>query len=215
MPPPDLQRAIREYAELEVQISQLVCERLHWVCAACEKPCCRADVCRQAVESWWLREVSRHVHGKWWPDDWQSRDECIAMTDRGCMLKAGRPMICRSFVCDRYAEAYGSLWEAAFFSFVGDLFWEIGQLSSRVHLEDLDEDRAPRYAGKIAERTAEGARLLQLARRLLDDGVGEREKHRVLLELLCRVPRCFRATTRRALLARLHEAGAEDKGRTP
>jgi len=215
MPPPDLPRAIHEYAELERQIDQLVSERLDWVCAACEKRCCRPDVCRQVVESWWLREVSRHVHGKWWPDDWQSRKECIAMTDRGCMLEAGRPAICRSFVCDRYTEAYGGLWEAAFFSFAADLPWEVGQVSHRVHVENMDEEDFPRYAARIAERVAEGRRLLQLARRLLDDGVREAEKHRVLLELLCRVPRCFRASTRRALLARLEAAGPGDNGKTP
>ncbi len=215
MPPDDLPRAIRQYAELEMEINQAVSERLHWVCAACEEPCCRPDVCRQVVESWWLREVSRHVHGKWWPDDWQSRDECIAMTDRGCMLEAGRPAICRSFVCDKYTEAYGGLWEAAFFSFAADLTWEVGQVSHRKHLEELDEEDFPRYAAKIAERAAEGRRLLRLGKRLLDDGTEEGEKHRILLKLLCRVPRCFRATTRHALLARLRQAGAEDNGKTP
>ena len=209
MPSPDLKKALGEYAELEMEIGRLVVERLYGVCAGCEKPCCRPDVCRQVVESWWLREVSRHVHGTWWPDDWESRDRCIALTDRGCLLEAGRPMICRSFVCDKYTEAYGSLWEAALFSFLADLLWEVGQLSSRVHLEDLKEAAAPKYAAKIAARIAEGRRLLEWARRLGDDAVGEKEKHRILLRLLCHVPRCFRATTRRALLARLDTPDAE------
>ena len=42
----DLARAIRDYAELEMQIGRLVRERHHGACASCEKPCCRADVCR-------------------------------------------------------------------------------------------------------------------------------------------------------------------------
>ena len=204
----DLARAIRDYAELEIEIDQLVRERDHGACARCEKPCCRADVCRQVVESWWLREVSRHVHGAWWPDDWETRDECIAMTETGCMLKAGRPVICSSFVCDRYVEAYEGLWEAAFVSFVSDLLWNVAQLTGRVHIEQLAEDDAPRYLDRIVERVATGRRRLDEARRLLDDGTDDLTKHRVLLGLLCEMPRSFRATTRRALLARLDGVGA-------
>ena len=198
-----IRQAVAEYAELDVEIGRMISERLSGVCADCDKPCCRADVCQQAVESWWLRQVSEHVHGKWWPDDWETWTDCIAMTASGCMLAAGRPVICRSFVCDFYTEAYGSLWEAAFVSFVSDLTWEVGQLSNRVHVEQLEEDDAPKYVDRIAERIAEGRRLFELAKRLLDEGVDEVGKHRILLELLCRMPRCFRATTRRALLSRL------------
>ena len=204
MLPDLLTQAVADYAELDMEIGAVISRRLAGVCAACEKPCCRPDVCQQAVESWWLRTVSRHVHGRWWPDDWETRNECIAMGDSGCMLAAGRPVICRSFVCDHYTEAYRDLWEAALVSFVSDLPWEIGQLSGRVQLEGLDEDDVPKYLDRIVERIATGRRLFELAKRLVEPDVDEVAKHRILLELLCHVPRCFRATTRRALLARLN-----------
>lgn len=160
-------------------------------------------MCRQAVESWWLRQVSEHVHGKWWPDDWETRDQCIAMTAAGCMLRAGRPIICPSFICDHYTEAYRDLWEAVFISFVSDLPWEIGQLSSGVHLEQIEEDDFPRYADKIAARVAAARRQFELAKRLLDDGADELTKHLITLRLLCESPRFLRAATRRAILAHL------------
>jgi hypothetical protein len=203
MPSTDLQESIAQYAELDIEIGRLIAERLYHVCAQCPKPCCRPDVCQQAVESWWLRQVSEHVHGKWWPRDWPARDDCIAMTDSGCMLKAGRPAICRSFVCDKYTEAYGSLWEAVALSFLADLAWEVGHLSGRASLETLDEEDAPKHADRIARRIAAGRRQLELAKRLLDDEVSELAKHRIALRLLCEVPRVLRATTRRAILARL------------
>jgi len=206
LPNAALRKAIADYAELELEIDRLVKGRLSDVCANCEKPCCRPDVCEQAVESWWLREVSRHVHGRWWPDDWQAARQCVAMTETGCLLTAGRPLICRSFVCDHYVEAYGDLWEAVFFSFVADLLWEVSQLSSRVSLETLEADEAPKYAEAIARRIAVGRRQLDLAKRLLDPAVDRMEKHRITLRLLCEVPRFLRATTRRAILARLDES---------
>lgn len=206
MPTSGLRQAVAAYAELDTEIGRLIDQRMHAVCAECPKQCCRADVCRQAVETWWLRQVSRHVHGKWWPDDWRTRDECIAMTPTGCLLEAGRPAICRSFVCDRYTEAYGSLWEAVFYSFLSDLTWEVGQVSNRVHLEQIDEDDFPRYAERIGERVAAGRRQLELGRRLLDDDASDLEKHRITLRLLGEVPRFWRATTRRAVLARLDGA---------
>jgi hypothetical protein len=199
----EMDHAIAQYAELDREVGRLIDERLHHVCAACPKPCCRPDVCRQVVECWWLRRVSQHVHGTWWPDDWETRHECIAMTDDGCLLQAGRPVICRSFVCDKYTEAYGSLWEAVGLSFLADLMWEVGQLSGRVHLEEMDEDDFPKYAGKLADRLAAGRRQLDLAKRLLDDDASDLARHAIALRLLCETPRFLRATTRRAILARL------------
>jgi len=199
----EMDHAIAQYAELDREVGRLIDERLHHVCAACPKPCCRPDVCRQVVECWWLRRVSEHVHGTWWPDDWETRHECIAMTESGCLLQAGRPVICRSFVCDKYTEAYGSLWEAVAFSFLADLMWEVGQLSGRVHLEQIDEDDFPKYAGKLAERLAAGRRRLDLAKRLLDDDASDLARYAIALRLLCETPRFLRATTRRAILARL------------
>lgn len=203
----DIEQLIAEYAELDIEIGRAIADRRLAACGRCVKPCCRPDVCRQVLESFWLRRVSEHVHGRWWPDDWETRDDCIAMTPSGCLLAAGRPAICRSFVCDFYTEAYGSLWEAAFVSFVSDLTWEVGQLSHRVHIEQLEEGDLPKYADRIAERIADGRRLFERARHLLDDGIDELARHRILLELLCRMPRCFRATTRRALLTRLEHHG--------
>ena len=199
----ELQQAVAEYAELDMEIGRLVAERFYDVCAACRKRCCKPEVCEQALDSWWLRQVSEHVHGKWWPDDWEGLDECVAMTAEGCLLQAGRPIICRSFVCDRYVEAYADIWEVIFYSFISDLPWEVGQLSSRVGIETLGPDNAPRYAGKILHRLAEARGLLAEAKGLLDPSAGEGDKHRIALKLLAAVPRFLRATTRRALLVRL------------
>jgi hypothetical protein len=176
---------------------------MHGVCAACLKPCCKPEYCHNAVESWFLRQVSRHVHGKWWPQDWEHSRTCIAMTDRGCLLRAGRPVLCRSFVCPDYAAAYRDVWEVLYYSFLSDLMWEVGQLSSRVHLDCLPAERAPRYAKQLAARIAEGRRLMARAAGLMAPALGEPARHRIALELLAAMPRFFRASTRQAVLDRL------------
>lgn len=199
----ELDRAIVEYADIEMEVALLVDGRMNHVCATCRKPCCRADVCAQAIECWFLLQVSRHVHGKWWPDDWQSRKDPFAMTEKGCLLKAGRPLICRSFVCDAYAAAYGSLWEAVFLSFASDLLLAAGQITHGVNVESLDEAKAPAYASRLLAKLAEARQQLDLSKRLLDPAATELDKHRVAMKLLCLAPRCFRATMRRAILDRI------------
>ena len=203
MVPPKLKETIACYAALEQQIGSLVARRSTVACARCQKVCCRADVGQQILQSWWLREVSRQVHGKWWPDDWETRQQCVALTDSGCMLKAGKPMICWSFVCDQYVEVYHDLWDAAFYSFLADLLWEVGQLTKKLHLEYATEEQALTHVNKITARVAWGRELLEEARHLVDGTLDEVGRHKLLLSLLCRVPRFFRATTQRSLLSRL------------
>ncbi len=203
MIPDSLKEPIARYAALEQDIGALVAKRSAVACARCEKVCCRPDVGQQVLQSWWLTEVSRHVHGKWWPDDWETAEQCVALTGNGCMLTAGKPMICWSFVCDLYTEVYSDLFDAAFYSFLADLLWEVGQLTKKLHLEYATEQDALKHAEKITERVAWGRALLDEARGLKDGSLDEVGRHRLLLSLLCRVPRFFRATTQRALLARL------------
>jgi hypothetical protein len=206
----ELDLAIAEYADLEMAVAGLIDGRMNHVCAACRKPCCRADVCAQAVECWFLLQVSRHVHGKWWPDDWRSRKDPFALSAGpwgplrgGCLLKAGRPLICRSFVCDAYVASYDSLWEAVLMCFASDLLWQAGRITATVSVESLDEDRAAAYAGKLRRKLDDARKQLDLAMMLMDPAATELDKHRVALKLLCLVPRCFRATMRRAILDRL------------
>ena len=203
MVPPELKETIARYVRLEQDISALVVQRSTVACARCPKICCRPDVGQQALESWWLREVSRQAHGRWWPDDWRTRQQCVALTDSGCMLTAGKPMICWSFVCDLYTEVYDDLWDAAFYSFLADLLWEVGQLTRRLHLEHATEQDALTHARTIDARVTWGRRLLDEARGLVDGSLDEIGRHQLLLSLLCRVPRFFRATTQRSIMARL------------
>ena len=203
MPPRGIEKAIGEYAELEMEIDGLVRRRMGPVCAACRKVCCRPEVCRQSLESWWLRRVSRRVHGKWWPDDWQTRDGCVALTDAGCLLRAGRPTFCRSFACGRYVRAYRDVWEVVFYSFVSDLLRQTVQLTGRLDLEYMTAAQARPHAATIAARLAAARELLAEAKRLIDPAEAEAEKHRVALKLIVAMPAILRHTTRQAILSKL------------
>jgi hypothetical protein len=206
MTPQALQTAVADYAALEMEIDRLNRAKFAGLCAACRKPCCRADVCRDALESWWLRQVSRHVHGTWWPDDWRTRAEPIALGETGCLLKAGRPLICRSFFCESFLTPCRDVWEVVFYSFLSDLLSDAARLTSSVSLEQLDEADAPDYAPKIAERIERARRLLAVGMGLIEPGRPETDKCRIALSLLCHVPRFLRAVPRRAILARIEAA---------
>jgi hypothetical protein len=194
---------IGRYAELEMEIHRLVSARLGHVCKGCKKPCCRPEICREVVESWWLRNVSEHAHGRWWPEDWETAQRCIAIGSGGCILKAGRTGLCRSFVCDKYTQAYGDVWEAVFYSFAADLLMDVGALASGKSIEAMGEKAILAKADRIAERIERAHGLLAEAMALIDPAVGQAAKGRVALKVLAAVPRCLRATTQRAILGRV------------
>ena len=212
MSPEPVRAAIRKYAELERQVIHLVTARLTpAACANCDKPCCagRADICREAVRSWWLRQVSRSVHGKWWPDDWQSRAEPIALTDEGCLLEAGRPLICHWYYCRRFLEPCEDIWELIVYSFVSELPNFALRPSSRVDVTALDAAGVRRRIGVIAARIDDAARLLETAKRLLGPGASAEDRHRTALELICAHPGFLRPIARRALLRKLRTFGRD------
>ncbi|MBM4153245.1 MAG: hypothetical protein FJ220_06970 [Kiritimatiellaceae bacterium] len=80
------------YAELERGVQELVQATCSSTCALCTSCCCRADICEEALESPFLRELHQQ-------DDLLS-DRYGFLTESGCSLPQGRPPICYEFFCD-------------------------------------------------------------------------------------------------------------------
>ena len=88
------------YAGLETRVGRLMNNACGPVCAACPKICCRAEMCRESVESPFLSLVRNRAKAKpAWSDEhgWLGPD--------GCRLSLGRPPVCYEFLCPAILKA--------------------------------------------------------------------------------------------------------------
>jgi hypothetical protein len=92
-----LKHLIKEYAELERGVQELVSAQCREGCELCTACCCRADLCEEALESPFLCAV----HGL----DKLDSDRYGFLTETGCALKIGRPPVCYEFFCDELQAA--------------------------------------------------------------------------------------------------------------
>jgi len=213
-----IQAALDRHVELERQIDRLCLAKFAGACIACGGKCCRANHSSLTIQSWWLRNVSMRAHGKWWPDDWQSRTGCAAQGPAGCVLKAGRPTYCWSWLCEPLLAECADLWQVIFHVFISELPAELAQLTPTMDLLQLDEASVAANLPLITQRLEEAHRLLAEARTLIDPVAGELDKHRTALHLLCRMPRILHGLARQAMLDRIagrqQDFSSRDAGET-
>jgi len=201
--PESLQHAADRYIELEREIDRLVPQACYQACRECEGKCCRAGMANQTIRTWWLREISVRVHGTWWPGDWEGRAGCVALTERGCLLTAGRPINCRIWYCQPWLDACRGPWEALFCAFLCELLPRTVRLGPQLSLLDLTEADGPRHARLIARRIEDAHELLGRARTLVDDAADEGMRLRVAFELVLGNPGMLQPALCERLLADL------------
>ncbi len=201
-----LATAIDRYARMEMRIGDLMPPTFAEGCATCDCPCCRPECGDEILASWWLKTVSEHVHGRWWQAPGRDRYPCRALGEAGCILRAGRPVICRSYHCEALAERCGDLWELLRFACLSELTGWVGQLSSRVRLDAIEVGDAPTYLETIHERLDAADRVLSLCERLADEAQSETIRHRAALEVICENPTLLRPIVCRRVLYLLGEA---------
>jgi hypothetical protein len=198
-----VQAALDRQVELEREIDRLCLAKFAGTCGACGGKCCRANHSALTVESWWLRNVSMRAHGKWWPDDWKSRTGCAAQGPAGCLLKAGRPTCCWSWLCEPLLAECIDLWQVIFHVFVSELPAELTRLTPTLDLLQLDQAGVAENLPLITQRLEEAHRVLAEAKTLIDPAASELDKHRTALHLLCLMPHLLHPLARQAMLDRI------------
>lgn len=82
------------YISIEKEILKKIREITHPICAACRKRCCEEKMCRESIESPFLRHLVDLQHLQYdCQKGWIGRD--------GCRLNYGRPPVCHEFFCNR------------------------------------------------------------------------------------------------------------------
>ena len=93
MPCPEIHSVLDQYRDLESRTASLMQGVCGQLCRACTASCCRVEICREALQSPFLRAVQGTSTDF---DDGLGFRGC-----NGCTLKAGRPPVCHAYVCHR------------------------------------------------------------------------------------------------------------------
>lgn len=97
----DCSHAIIQYYFIEKKIQKSISSICAVFCNKCDTLCCREDICRESIDSYWLNLV------------WQTHDHDISnydkrkgwLTSNGCQLFAGRPPVCYEYFCNKIRNA--------------------------------------------------------------------------------------------------------------
>jgi hypothetical protein len=117
------EKLLDEYRSIELRVGKLMTQICAPYCRVCPTPCCRLDICKEAVESPFLLAV----HGAGISFD--AKNGYLGCS--GCRLKVGRPPICHAFVCDRIMNDQKEDLHRYAIDCVGELMTYIGKRSWR------------------------------------------------------------------------------------
>ena len=112
-----------EYRSIEKRVGTLMSLICAPYCRVCPTPCCRLDICKEAVESPFLLAV----HGA--GISFHAKDGYLGCS--GCRLTVGRPPICHAFVCDRIMNDQQNDLHRYAIDCVGELMTYIGKRAWR------------------------------------------------------------------------------------
>ena len=80
---------------IEGVLQQIISTQTAESCSKCDNVCCNVDICRESIESDFLRFILG-------PEITKYRDDTgWHMSGTGCRLKFGRPLICYEYLCSK------------------------------------------------------------------------------------------------------------------
>jgi hypothetical protein len=121
--PPAIAAILESYRRFEKKVSRVMQGLCAPFCQVCPTPCCRVEICREAFDSPFLRQVHQTT---------QPFDAKLGYLGcNGCTLTTGRPPICHAFVCDRIMTSQPSDERRYAIDCLGDLVGFLGKRAWR------------------------------------------------------------------------------------
>jgi hypothetical protein len=164
---PELKHILNEYGAFETEVIAFTTELLMPWCRGCEGDCCKAECCRESLESSFLSLLlSKH------PPHTPFSDSEGWLTKTGCALTIGRPPVCYEFLCDRILDARPTLLYRYAMDILSKLMSHVGQKAVGCsHLvEILDpSDLSAINSDSFDQRLAEARAALQVVKSILAD----------------------------------------------
>jgi hypothetical protein len=162
-----LDHILKEYAAFETEVIAFTSELLMPWCCNCRGGCCKAEYCRESLDSSFLSLLL----SKYPPQTTFSTREGW-LTETGCALAVGRPPVCYEFLCDRVLDARPALSYRYAMDILSRLILHIGQKAvGRSHLvEILDPSELSAInINTFGQRLTEARQAFQVISSILTD----------------------------------------------
>jgi len=172
----ELKKLLKEYAELERGVQELVGSQCGPVCGLCTVACCcRADICEEALGSPFLRLL----HGK----DTLESDGYGFLTETGCSLEIGRPPICYEFFCEELLTAQPDDRHRDLLKILGRLPTHAGKNAhGEAHWVEIMQEEALNNLAfqRLEKQMQESFQALEILREFFNEGTLPEDAGRVL-----------------------------------
>lgn len=152
----DLDILLREYARFEENLRRAMIGMCAGYCRACPHVCCREELCRETIESPFLRLLHQKFPP---PATYSSQNGWLTRT--GCALSIGRAPVCYHYLCSNILISQLTPLDGYLLEVMAALVNHIGKNAlGRRHLveimnpEDLYRVKFTRFEKKLAEAQA-------------------------------------------------------------
>jgi hypothetical protein len=175
-----LKHLLKEYAELERGVQELVSAQCREVCELCTICCCRADLCEEALGSPFLSLLHQQTE--------LESDAYGFLTETGCALEIGRPPVCYEFFCSDLLAAQPDALHRRMLCILGQLPNHAGQNAhGKTHLvEIMNEEELEHLAfQRLEDQLSESFQALEVLRMFFNEKTlpdhADRVLHRIPL----------------------------------
>jgi hypothetical protein len=173
-----LKTFIEQYTELECGVQELISEKGQSLCVSCTCCCCDVIICKEAIESPFLKRVHQQTE--------LFSDRNGFLSETGCTLKQGRPPVCYEYFCDNHfyhqpddlhaevLKILGALLNHATRNAQGDTPLE--EIMQEEALDQLDFQR-------LEKQMKESLQALEIIRTFYRDGTLPEASYKVLKQI--------------------------------
>lgn len=155
-----LRQILEKYAAFETAVRRQISDFCAPHCSVCALVCCRAEFCRENIDSPFLSLLSSEIQC-----DAAYNAACGWLTSSGCALSAGRPPVCYQFNCDKILTSLPDDLNRYLIRVLSDLVPHIGKraLGNRHLVEIMDPAQLKKVKhGRFEKRLGESRNALQV-----------------------------------------------------
>ena len=194
-----LEQLQERYSRIEAEITSLWPTAFRSACADCRDICCRPHMADEVLQSFWLSELANKAHGKNWHLAGNNH-KCAALSEAGCLLKAGKPPFCFAFYCDALLDTVPPLALVSYL-FLSLILSDLCRLDKKKNLQTMTAEEVYQSLDAVEKKVQNAERHVALYRRF--EAASSDAQAMVALQMLAEIPQILSASSRRAILSQL------------
>ena len=158
---------IKKYTDFERNVRTTQWKYCEAYCKSCKNICCHPDICKETMDSAFLRLIRKHYHS-----NLQYNNDTGWLTKNGCALSVGRPPVCHEFLFSSVTESFCTALHnyviyiiAKLVSYVGVRAYGSRHLVEIRHVNNLQNINQSR----LSNRLSQGIRALDACKEFLEN----------------------------------------------